>query len=285
MLFGAKCSVEKRTARCAAVEKRVRRQRDDDQIHTYPHPFLESPKSHCQAMVYNRYCGKRFRNNACVCFEMLSHDFYVLKCHYWSIYYFHRIQVSLGFSLWILVDLEMFLVSFECVDTNCWHHLKLWRGLQSISIFIAWPSGQHHICITQLMVTISAPPQPIWPAHWALLRSTSLQNTTLNIIINFTSPCAVNKIIIHIDLFRIDEDSFNKKKAEAKKKSQENKKANVNDRERIYNFKRAVLFGPIFICSCCKRRLFENSIMKITDNLRTKIDMKRTSLNNMHLFL
>ena len=211
MLFGAKCSVEKRTARCAAVEKRARRQRDDDQIHTYPHPFLESPKSHCQAMVYNRYCGKRFRNNACVCFEMLSHDFYVLKCHYWSIYYFHRIQVSLGFGLWILVDLEMFLVSFECVDTNCWHHLKLWRGLQSISIFIAWPSGQHHICITQLMVTISAPPQPIWPAHWALLRSTSLQNTTLNIIINFTSPCAVNKIIIHIDLFRIDEDSFNKK--------------------------------------------------------------------------
>ena len=75
-----------------------------------------------------------------------------------------------------------------------------------------------------------------------------------------------------------NQELFKRKQNEAANKYRKKIKANVNDRGRIYNFKRAVLFGPIFICSCCKRRLFENSVTKITDGLRTKINEKRKGL-------
>ena len=38
------------------------------------------------------------------------------------------------------------------------------------------------------------------------------------------------------------------------------------------NFIRRVQYGPIFICSCCHQKLFENQVEKITDELRAKID-------------
>ena len=66
---------------------------------------------------------------------------------------------------------------------------------------------------------------------------------------------------------------------EAYKMTQNNEKQAVrqkkiektDDRTRIYNFKRAVLFGPIFICSCCHRRLYEKGVTKITENLKRKM--------------
>merc|ERR1711954_542574 len=52
----------------------------------------------------------------------------------------------------------------------------------------------------------------------------------------------------------------------------------IDDRQRIFNFKKATLFGPIFICSCCKRKLFQHSVVKITQALREKINKKVDSL-------
>ena len=54
--------------------------------------------------------------------------------------------------------------------------------------------------------------------------------------------------------------------------------ANITDKERIQRFNRANLFGPIFICSCCKRRLFESSVSKLTADLKRKIEEKKEGL-------
>ena len=75
-----------------------------------------------------------------------------------------------------------------------------------------------------------------------------------------------------------DPTSFNKRNLEATKKEQNKKKTNIDDRERIFKFKAATLIGPIFICSCCKRRMYEHSVVKITDDLITKIDRKGNGL-------
>ena len=66
---------------------------------------------------------------------------------------------------------------------------------------------------------------------------------------------------------------------EAYKMTQNNEKQAVrqkkiektDDRTRIYNFKRAVLFGPIFPCSCCHRRLYEKGVTKITENFKKQM--------------
>ena len=42
----------------------------------------------------------------------------------------------------------------------------------------------------------------------------------------------------------------------------------------MVKFHKAILFGPIFICNCCERRLFENGVKKITDNFKDKVNGK-----------
>ena len=69
-------------------------------------------------------------------------------------------------------------------------------------------------------------------------------------------------------------DTFNERRRREKCK----RKANTTERHRIFNFKRAVLFGPIFICSCCRRRLYEKSVTEITANLVDKIESKQPGL-------
>ena len=60
------------------------------------------------------------------------------------------------------------------------------------------------------------------------------------------------------------------------KKIQRNKEqAQVDKRKRRYNFSRGVIFGPIFICSCCERRLFENGVTKITEKFKEKLIGKK----------
>ena len=54
------------------------------------------------------------------------------------------------------------------------------------------------------------------------------------------------------------------------------KNENVDDMERLRNFKRSVIFGPIFICSSCSRKLFENGVSKITEKFRKSVDEKKT---------
>ena len=53
------------------------------------------------------------------------------------------------------------------------------------------------------------------------------------------------------------------------------KKANIDETERLRRFNLKILFGPIFICSCCKRKLYENGVTKITDDFKQAINSKK----------
>ena len=68
----------------------------------------------------------------------------------------------------------------------------------------------------------------------------------------------------------IDPNYYNK----AMQTSREKQEANVDEKARRLNFNLAILFGPIFICSCCERRLFENGVKKITNNFKDKVNGK-----------
>ena len=60
-----------------------------------------------------------------------------------------------------------------------------------------------------------------------------------------------------------------------KEKSRQRKERsnnNVTPCKRLLNFRRKVQFGPIFICSCCHQKLFENQVEKISAELKEKID-------------
>ena len=75
-----------------------------------------------------------------------------------------------------------------------------------------------------------------------------------------------------------DLDSFNDRHRREQSKWEKKRKANTTDRQRIFNFKRAVLFGPIFTCSCCRRNLYEHSVTEITATLVDKIECKQSGL-------
>ena len=51
--------------------------------------------------------------------------------------------------------------------------------------------------------------------------------------------------------------------------------ARIGENERLQNFNYANLFGPIFICSCCSRKLYENAVAKITSDFREKVNSKK----------
>ena len=40
----------------------------------------------------------------------------------------------------------------------------------------------------------------------------------------------------------------------------------------MLKFRRKVKYGPIFVCSCCHQKLFENQVEVITEEIRNKID-------------
>ena len=63
---------------------------------------------------------------------------------------------------------------------------------------------------------------------------------------------------------------------EAMHKTRQKQLENTDERQRRQNFKRAVAFGPIFICSCCERCLYENGVTKITEKFKQKVEEKRT---------
>ena len=52
-------------------------------------------------------------------------------------------------------------------------------------------------------------------------------------------------------------------------------KANIDETERLRRFNMKIWLGPIFICSCCKRKLFENGVTKITDDFKQSITSKK----------
>ena len=41
--------------------------------------------------------------------------------------------------------------------------------------------------------------------------------------------------------------------------------------DRLRNFRRAVLFGPIFVCSCCHVKHYESNVNKLDANLEAKL--------------
>ena len=47
---------------------------------------------------------------------------------------------------------------------------------------------------------------------------------------------------------------------------------NITAKKRIQNFKKKVQFGPIFVCSCCHQKLFQNQVQELTDKLKEEID-------------
>ena len=76
---------------------------------------------------------------------------------------------------------------------------------------------------------------------------------------------------------RREENEHAYKKAVAdEKKTQRRKSAALTDElTRRRNFTRATLFGPIFICSCCHRKLFENGVTKVTETFKNKLSDKK----------
>ena len=64
--------------------------------------------------------------------------------------------------------------------------------------------------------------------------------------------------------------NYNEKHSKAVQKHQLKRISETKEEERIRRFNYANLFGPIFICSCCYRRLFENGVTKITLNSKIR---------------
>ena len=60
-------------------------------------------------------------------------------------------------------------------------------------------------------------------------------------------------------------EAFREDENQARKKSRDNQRDNTDEKVRRNNFCRAVTFGPIFIFSCCRRRLYKNGVTKIME--------------------
>ena len=56
---------------------------------------------------------------------------------------------------------------------------------------------------------------------------------------------------------------FRKAQSERRRTCNEKKKNLTNAQERLRRFKTQTRFGPIFVCSCCKRKLFQHQVKKI----------------------
>ena len=72
-----------------------------------------------------------------------------------------------------------------------------------------------------------------------------------------------------------DETAHRRKRADEKQTQRKREQEQTDERARAYKFSRAVIFGPIFICSCCHRKLFENGVTKITEKFKAKLNEKK----------
>ena len=60
-----------------------------------------------------------------------------------------------------------------------------------------------------------------------------------------------------------DAKSFLKAQRVKRQKCDEKKKESVDAAERLKKFKRSTRFGPIFVCRCCERKLFEHQVTEV----------------------
>ena len=53
----------------------------------------------------------------------------------------------------------------------------------------------------------------------------------------------------------------------------------IDAEERLRRFNKATRFGPIFICRCCERKLFEHQVVEVDmDSFRDTVDEKEHGL-------
>ena len=48
---------------------------------------------------------------------------------------------------------------------------------------------------------------------------------------------------------------------------------NISADQRIEKFKTKVMYGPIFVCSCCQQKLFINQVDEYTEKMKDEIDL------------
>ena len=68
-----------------------------------------------------------------------------------------------------------------------------------------------------------------------------------------------------------DEDALRKKMAWEKQEQREKERDKSDKFSCLKNYFRSVIFGPIFICSCCHRKLFEKGVTKVTEAFKEKL--------------
>ena len=77
---------------------------------------------------------------------------------------------------------------------------------------------------------------------------------------------------IKLDSKKVDQETS--KKNEYYRKSKAIRTATVGSFERLQKFKKAVRFGPIFICSSCHQRLFEREVVPLEESFENEINDK-----------
>ena len=68
-------------------------------------------------------------------------------------------------------------------------------------------------------------------------------------------------------------DTYDKKNAQDQQRHRAKKDEQIA-LERIRRFNMKVLFGPIFTCSCCHRKLYENGVSQMSEDFEQEIDAK-----------
>ena len=81
-----------------------------------------------------------------------------------------------------------------------------------------------------------------------------------------------------------DAEEFANSQAEAAKSYKLKKKAEIDEDERIRRFTYSNLFGPIFICRCCRRRFMKMELLKLHLTSK-KRSIERNLASTMHALL
>ena len=58
---------------------------------------------------------------------------------------------------------------------------------------------------------------------------------------------------------------------------------NISAEKRISNFRKRVMYGPIFLCSSCHQKLFSHQVEKMTDTLKDVIDAVDSEIRDQYI--
>ena len=82
---------------------------------------------------------------------------------------------------------------------------------------------------------------------------------------------AAKERMIRARQLRNDADETHRAEATRKRNDRTNLQMKVTQTDRVRKFKRAVMFGPIFVCSCCHVKHFESNVTFIDKNYESKL--------------